>query len=118
MLAEQIMDYIRSLDDGRKTQGEIAKELHLAQSVINRILSGRKKIELLSIGTFQKMFPDAVTDLHGSSFINAPQNRGNVVGINNGHMVTDCLSDVMDKILSAEELSDEEKVKVLKVLKK
>ena len=118
MLAEQIKEYIKALNDGRKTQEELAKELHVAQSVVNRLLSGRKKVELLTISTFQKMFPDATVDLLGSAIINAPQNRGNVVGINNGHMGPDCLSEVMDKILQTEELTAEEKIKVLKVLKK
>lgn len=118
MLAEQIREYLKALNDGRKTQEEMAKELHVAQSVVNRLLSGRKKFEYLSIGTFDRMFPEASIDLKGAALIHAPQNRGNVVGINNGHMAADCLSEVMDKILSTEELTAEEKIKVLKVLKK
>ena len=72
------------------------------------------------MGTFFKIFPHAKIDLRGDvSIINAPENKG--VVINKGHInaiAPSCLDSVMDKILSSEELSAEEKIKVLKVLKK
>ena len=118
MLADMVTEYIRQQYAAGKTQAKIAEELNVDNPTINRIISGKRKVELLTIGTFQKMFPHAAVDLRGAALIHAPQNRGNVVGINNGHMGANCLSEIMDKILSTEELTAEEKIKFLKVLKK
>ena len=120
MLADQILEYIKTeYSNGRSTQQEIADTLHVDQQTINRLLSGKRKPDGLTVGTFDKMFPHAKIDLTGTSaIISAPQNSGAVVGVNNGSVSADCLSSVMDKILSTDDLTAEEKVKVLKVLKK
>ncbi len=120
MLSEQILEYIRAeYDSGHKTQQEIANALNIEHPTINRLLSGKRSADGLTIGTFDKMFPHAKVDLTGTSaIISAPQNSGAVVGVNNGSVSADCLSSVMDKILSTDDLTAEEKVKVLKVLKK
>ena len=120
MLADQILKYIKEeYAKGRTTQQEIADALHIEHPTINRLLSGKRSADGLTIGTFDKMFPHAKIDLTGTTAeISAPQNSGAVVGVNNGSVSADCLSSVMDKILSCDELTAEEKVKVLKVLKK
>lgn len=120
MLAEQILEYVRAeYNSGQKTQQEIADALNVEHPTINRLLSGKRSAEGLTIGTFDKMFPRARIDLTGTNaVISAPQNSGAVVGVNNGNISADCLSSIMDKILSTEDLTAEEKVKVLKVLKK
>ena len=120
MLAEKIIEYVKSeYNGGQLTQQEIAEALNVDQQTINRLLSGKRKAAGLTVGTFDKMFPKAKIDLTGANaVISAPSNSGNVVGVNNGNISADCLSGVMDKILSTEELTAEEKVKVLKVLKK
>ena len=120
MLSEQILEYIRAeYNSGQKTQQEIADALNIEHPTINRLLSGKRSADGLTIGTFDKMFPNAKVDLTGTTaLISAPRNSGNVIGINNGTLESDCLSTVMDKILTTEELTAEEKVKVLKVLKK
>ena len=64
------------------------------------------------------MFPKMSVNLNGDKVsITANQNSGNVVGINNGIISGDCLSAVIDKILSSD-LSDAEKVKFIQVVKK
>ena len=120
MLAEQIINYIREeYSKGRTTQQEIATALNVDHQTINRLLSGKRSADGLTVGTFDKMFPKAKIDLTGTNaVISAPSNSGNVVGVNNGNISADCLSGVMNKILSTEELTAEEKVKVLKVLQK
>ena len=120
MLADQILKYIKEeYAKGRTTQQEIADTLHVDQQTINRLLSGKRKPDGLTVGTFDKMFPHAKIDLSGTNaVISAPQNSGAVVGVNNGSVLADCQSSVMDKILSCDELTAEEKVKMLKVIKK
>lgn len=118
MLAQMITDAIEAAYAEGKTQKEVAQKFNTTCTTINRLLSGKRSTGKLTIETFDRMFPEASIDLKGAALIHAPQNRGNVVGINNGHMGPDCLSEVIDKILSTEELTAEEKIKVLKVLKK
>ena len=120
MLADQILKYIKEeYAKGRTTQQKIADGLHVDHQTINRLLSGKRKPDGLTVGTFDKMFPHAKIDLSGTNAVfSAPQNSGAVVGVNNGNVSADCLSSIMDKILSTDDLTAEEKVKVLKVLKK
>ena len=60
MLAEQIINYIREeYSKGRTTQQEIAAALHVDQQTINRLLSGKRTADGLTVGTFDKMFPKA-----------------------------------------------------------
>lgn len=48
-------------------------------------------------------------------FIDAPNNNGNVVGVNHA---ADGRAEIINLILSSDELSDAEKVKFLKILQK
>ena len=98
------------------TQEELAAKYKVTQSHISRIISGKCSV---SFETLERMFPNATINFHGDSVsIHADFNSGNVVGVNRGKVFADCLSAVMDKILECDELSAEEKVKVMKVLKK
>ena len=97
------------------TQAELGKKYHIKQSHVSRILGGSRTV---SFEVFETMFPKATINLGGDEVsITANQNSGNVVGINNGTISGDCLSAVVDKILSSD-LSDAEKVKFIQVVKK
>ena len=121
-----MIDFIEVLAALRKkyangdTQSEIAKNLGIGQSYFCQLISGKRPIDGLSLKKFNQLFPDCVVHLYGDKVkINAPANSGNVVGINNGSVAgNDCMDWVMDRILAADELSSDEKIKVLKVLKK
>ena len=101
------------------TQTEIAQATGVSQSYIADLLSGKSSMENLSLKKINQLFPRAILLLSGDTVsIHANRNSGNVVGVNHGTVSQDCLAAVQNKILEAEALSDEEKVKVLKVLKK
>jgi predicted transcriptional regulator len=116
---KQIVDALRQRWQNGETQQAIAKVAGISSPHVCELLSGRADAEGLTVRTINKLFPEASLDLQGNSVnIQADFNSGNVVGIKNDTTAADCLSVVMDKILNAEELSDAEKVKVMKVLKK
>ena len=99
-----------------ETQASIAKSAGISQPDLCDLISGKADAEGLTIKTINKLFPHASLQLGGDVHIN--NNSGNVVGINNGKITSGCLSAVIEKILDSDELSDTEKVKVMKVLKK
>lgn len=103
----------------KSTYQQMAKDHGIAYTYLYDIMQGKRSIDGLTLKKINKMFPDAVLHLYGDKVtITAPQNQGNVVGVNNGAIETDCLSAVLDKLLATEDLTAEEKVKVIKVLKK
>lgn len=98
---------------GGATQQEIADRAGLTNQHINNLLSGKRKVESMKLETLLKLFPHAEIKLERPQIAgdNAIQVQGNV-------SVKSDDSAVVDKILNDDTLSDEEKVKVLKVLKK
>ena len=110
MLSKQIIDYIKEMYQSGKTQQEIAAELHTDQQSINRLLSGRRVASGLTIGTFEKMFPKAEIFLHGVQV-----SGDHSVNIQGGIHES---SPSIDKILDSDDLTAEEKIKMIKVLKK
>jgi len=94
------------------TQQEIADRAGLTNQHINNLLSGKRKVESMKLETLFKLFPGATIKLDRPQIAgdNAVQIQGNVSIAEE--------STVIDKILNDDTLSAEEKVKVLKVLKK
>ena len=116
---DKILRYLRSRWEAGETQQQIANSTGISRSYLCEILSGKAGVDRITVGTINKLFPKATLQLEGdAAVISAPRNSGNVIGINNGTMESDCLSGVMNKILATEDLTAEEKVKVLKVLQK
>ena len=117
---EEVIKDLREQYANGETQGEISKRTGIGQSYFCQLISGKRSIDGLSLKKFNQLFPDSVVQLHGDKVkIDAPGNSGNVVGINHGSVeCQDCREWAMDKILSSNELSADEKIKVLKVLKK
>lgn len=103
----------------KSTYQEMAKRHNISYTHLYDIMQGKRPTDCLTLKKLNTMFPDATLHLYGDKVtITANQNHGNVVGVNNGAIGGDCLSAVLDKLLATDELTAEEKVKVIKVLKK
>ena len=114
-IAEIVRKKLQDEYSSGATQLELAKKYKLDQSHISRIISGKKSV---SFEMIESMFPNATINLEGDKIsISADHNAGNVVGINNGTISSDCISAVIDKIISSA-LSAEEKIKFIEVIKK
>ena len=96
------------------TQQEMADRAGVTNPYINNLLSGKRKVESMKLETLFKLFPNAEIKLDRTQIAgdNAIQVGGNLTVAGRDD------SDVTDKILSTDDLTAEEKVKVLKVLKK
>lgn len=116
---EKIIAHLKDEYTSGATYQELSKKYGVSYTHIHNLLNGKRAVSGISLDFLFRLFPKATINLHGDAAeISAPRNSGNVIGINHGTMASDWLSGVMDKILSTEDLSAEEKVKVLKVLKK
>lgn len=113
-----IFDALHAMCDGKTNQEEIAKGLGISRPYLNRLLNKKRPIDGITLRALRKLFPNATLHLHCDtvSADNSGTNNG-VVGVNNG-TVTQSMDAVIDKILSTDDLTAEEKIKVLKVLKK
>lgn len=102
-----------------KTYQEIAQDGGLSYSYLHEIINGKRSADCITIKKLNSLFPDCVLQLFGDKTkISVRENSGNVVGVNHGQVTYNPMEPAMDKILASEELSDSEKIKVLKVLKK
>ena len=116
-ITKEIQAAIRQMVEEYGSAVEVERKTQITNSNISKYLSG--KLLKMNDSTWQVLEPHLRPFLPGNMpIIHAPRNSGNVVGFNHGTIGPDCLSAVMNKILSAEELSDEEKVKIMKVLQK
>ena len=119
MLAEQIINYIREeYSKGRTTQQEIATALNVDHQTINRLLSGKRTADGLTIGTFDKMFPRAEIKLTGGT-VNAPTiNNGTNSGVITGgiHSSEGRITRILDALMSSD-LPPESKVKAYQNIK-
>lgn len=98
---------------GGATQQEIADRAGVTNPYINNLLSGKRKVESMKLETLFKLFPRAEIKLE------RPQIAGdNAIQVQGNLTLGSDTSALIDKILNDDTLSDEEKVKVLKVLKK
>ena len=109
--------YDRLKEEHKKsTYDEMSSKYGIAHSYLHNLLNGKRGMDGLTIKMLNKLFPQATLNLHGDIY-NSGTNNG-VVGVNNGTVSNDCLSAIENKILSTDDLTAEEKIKVLKVLKK
>lgn len=119
MLADQILEHIKTeYNKGRATQQEIADALHVNQQTINRLLSGKRSAEGLTIGTFDKMFPRAEIKLTGGT-VHAPTiNNGTNSGVITGgvHLCDDRIARILDALMLSD-LPPESKVKAYQIIK-
>ena len=115
MFEKEFVDRLKELYAGGRTYEEIADLTGISRSALGRVISGSRPPKNLTVDALLKAFPQATISLHGE--VVAPViNNGNNSGVMQTNVATlDC---VVNKILESEELSDSEKIKVLKVLKK
>lgn len=126
-IADQIKKALQDEYYGGGKQQEMAAAHHVSQQYISRLLSGKRSCNGLSVEVVSRMFPRATLNINGDTVVaeNSGINNG-VMGINHGtvNATTDreikdsCLNSVIDKIIADPELSDTEKIKFIKVLKK
>ncbi len=124
-LAKEISIGLKKLYEDGMTQDELAKLADVSQAHINRLLSGKRSTAGLALETVDKLFPRATINLHGSGDVggNTVSGNGNAVGhsnyvVNNGPITQSCIDSVMDRILNTSDLTAEEKVKFLGILRK
>ena len=104
-IVDEVREILRKEYLSGMTQTQIAEKYHLKQSHVSNILNGKKKI---SLEMLEEMFPKMTINFN-SGIINNGTNSG-VISIESRN--------VMDKIINSDDLTAEEKIKVLKVLKK
>jgi len=99
------------------TQQEISEKTGVAQSYIADLMSGKKKFGGLTLRKINQLFPDATINLHGDTVM--ADNSGALVENDTpANIEAAFLIDKIDRIVDSDELTAEEKVKVLKVLTK
>lgn len=107
-------EYARGLSYKR-----IATERGVSYSYVHELATGRRDADGITIKKLNMLFPDSTLNLSGDTVqIDAADNNGSVVGVNNGSIFLEGLHWAMDKVLASDDLSDAEKVKFMKVLKK
>lgn len=102
-----------------ESQLSIAKKAGISQAYLCDLFSGKASADGLTIKKINSLFPKATLLLDGDSVsIRADHNKGTVVGVNRDQISTDCLTAAITRIVDSKDLSDVEKIKVIKVLKK
>lgn len=99
-----ILEGLRTLYKNALTQQALARQTGVSQGYICDLLSGRKDTEAITIKTLKQLFPHATLILDSRSMPPVHQ------------LPRD--TDSFSKIIDSEELSAEEKIKFIKVLKK
>lgn len=118
MFEKEFVERLKELHQAGKTYEEIAGITGIARSNVACAINGSRPPKNLTVDALAKAFPNMTISLSGDKTkISVRENAGNVVGVNHG-TVGGCLDWAMDKILGTDELSADEKIKVLKVLKK
>ncbi len=81
-------------------------------------MSGKKKFDGLTLRKVNQLFPHATLNLRGGAVVadNSGVNNG-VLGVNNSTINVGA-EFVIDKIINSDDLTADEKIKVLKVIKK
>ena len=121
MIADFVKTIITEEYNNGTSQLELSKKYKIPQVSISKLLSGKKSFSGLSIGTLDKMFPNAVLHIYGDKVnINAAHNNGNVVGINHGKVSNnkDVTEAILNEVMDSEKLSAEAKVEVFNIVKK
>ena len=101
------------------TYQEMAKRFGVSYQYLRELMQAKKPVERMSLEFLFKLFPKATINLHGDAVaVHASGTNGNVVGVNRGAVDGDWVQSAMQKILETEDLSDSEKIKVLKALQR
>ena len=113
------------------TQHELAEEAGISDSYLTELLSGKCDVSGLTMKKINQLFPNATLNLSGDT-VNTEQNHGHsVMSVNHGTVNVGSSGaanaveggayyrvHVAEHILHSDDLSDEEKVRFLKILKR
>ena len=114
---KQITELLKSEYDAGATYQELADKYGVSYTHMHNLLNGKRAVSGISLDFLFKLFPKATINLTGDTVsIHADYNSGNVNGVS--HVNSNCIASIFDKVLESEDLSAEEKVKFLQVLKK
>ncbi|MBR7119938.1 MAG: hypothetical protein IKC77_07060 [Lentisphaeria bacterium] len=109
----KIIEVLRQEYESGATYKELADKYGISYTHMHNLLNGKRAVSGISLDFFFKLFPDATLTFSGGNFTNVVNNGGKIKSIS-----TNDNNDAINKILTSDELSDAEKVKVLKVLRK
>lgn len=110
---DEIVAKIRAEIDNGATYESLAQKLNVPKSSLNCFANKTKDVGKMTLYTFLKLFPRAKITLE------APiHNNGIIATVNHGSVNHNYLNEVEKKILDDSDLSSDEKVKFLRVLKK
>ena len=107
-----------------QTQEEIARKLNVPFSTVNVLLSGKRKVSGLRLGTFDKMFPNATIDLFGKGNAICGNNNTAVSGNHNatGNNFFNSGNDnridrIIDAVMQDNDFSSDVKVRLFGIIK-
>ena len=109
MIQKTILEALKAEYESGKTQEEIARKYNISQVIINRLLSGKRKVGGLTLNTVCKMFPRMSVNLNGGDCpVVIAKNNAMAVNAANAHHnnFLSAQNDVTDKIISAVMASD------------
>lgn len=114
---EQITNALKAEWKSGRTQQEIADRAGLTNQHVNNLLSGKRRAESMKLETLLKLFPHAQIDLQGAQLAgdHAVQIQGGNSGTVNSAVSREW---AVDRILADSELTDAEKIKIIRVLRK
>ena len=115
-ISTQIHDRLVEEYKSGKKQTELAKEHNISQQYINRLLSGQRSCEDITLKTLEKMFPFATLNLNGNGITQFASNvRVNNQSVNLGKSAESYRDEVMRKMIALD-LSGDDLKKVLTAL--
>ena len=98
--AKEILNKLKELYNSGATYTELGDKLGVSKSYIHSLLSGDRAVDGLTVRKINQLFPNAVLHIDGDKAEN------NVIEIN------------IDRLLNSTEFTAEEKIKILRVIKK
>ena len=108
---DKIIEMLKKEYADGATYQELADKYKVSYTHIHNLLNGKRAVSGISLDFFFRLFPKAAVKF-SAGVVNTGTNTGVMSCGNSG------MDDAIDKILASEELSDSEKIKVIKVLKK
>ena len=117
-LYEKILSMLKEEYENGATYQEMAKKYGLSYSYLRELLLGIKPVSRMSLDFFFKLFPAATISVEGKTIVPVVNNGTNSGAMTGVIQYGDNADKVLNQILSTEDLTAEEKIKVIKVLKK
>ena len=123
---QEIIDTLKREYAAGATYQEMAAKHNVSYQYIRELLVGDKPVGRMSLEFFFRLFPRATINLHGDTVTMKNNTGAAVTGVNRGTInvgdpitpdVIEWRSGVVEEILLDDDLTDEEKVKFLKILK-